>query len=66
MSLINLMKIEYFKVSLPNIYELSLLISFKAFLPSLRVLKISQERKEVIRMVREIREIKVVLELLTI
>ena len=36
---------------------LSLFISVKAFLPSLRVLKTSQVREEIIRMVSVIREI---------
>ena len=43
-----------------NNYDLSLFISIKAFLPSLRVLKISQDREEMIRMVSVIKEIKVV------
>ena len=43
-----------------DIYELSLFISVRAFLPSLRVLKISQEKEEIIKMVSVIREIKVV------
>jgi len=38
-------------------YDLSLLISVKAFLPSLRVLKTNQEREEMISMVSVIREI---------
>jgi len=38
-------------------HDLSLLISVRAFLPSLRVLKTSQEREEMIRMVSVIREI---------
>ena len=42
-------------------YDLSLFISAKAFLPSLRVLKTSQDRVEMIRMVRVIREITFVL-----
>ena len=41
-------------------YDLSLFISFKAFLPSLRVLKTSQDREEIIRIVSIIREIWVV------
>jgi len=41
-------------------YDLSLFISVKAFLPSLRVLKISQVREEMIRMVSVIRDICVV------
>ena len=41
-------------------YDLSLFISFKAFLPSLRVLKTSQDREKIIRMVRVIREMWVV------
>ncbi len=40
--------------------DLSLFISVRAFLPSLRVLKTSQVREEIIRMVSIIREIKVV------
>ena len=43
-----------------DIYDLSLFISVRAFLPSLRVLKISQEKEEIIKMVSVIREIKVV------
>jgi len=38
-------------------YDLSLFISVRAFLPSLRVLKTSQVREEIIRMVSVIREI---------
>ena len=45
------------------IYDLSLLISFRAFLPSLRVIKTSQEREEMIIRVSVIREISVVLKL---
>ena len=41
-------------------HDLSLFISVKAFLPSLRVLKTSQVREEIIRMVSVIREIWVV------
>ena len=41
-------------------HDLSLFISVKAFLPSLRVLKTSQDREEIIRMVSVIREIWVV------
>ena len=37
-------------------HDLSLFISVKAFLPSLRVLKTSQVREEIIRMVRVMRE----------
>ena len=44
-------------------YGLSFFISVKAFLPSLRVLKTSHERNEIISMVRVIRE-KAVLMLL--
>ena len=40
-------------------HDLSLFISVKAFLPSLRVLKTSQEREEIIRMVSVTREISV-------
>ena len=43
------------------IYFESLFISFRAFLPSFRVLKTSQEREMIIRMVSIIREKKVVL-----
>ena len=39
--------------------DLSLFISVKAFLPSLRVLKISQDSEEIIRIVSIISEIKV-------
>ena len=41
-------------------YDLSLFISVRAFLPSLRVLKISQVREEIIRIVSVIKEIWVV------
>ena len=41
-------------------HDLSLFISVKAFLPSLRVLKTSQDREEILRMVRVIREMWVV------
>ena len=41
-----------------DIYDLSLFISVKAFLPSLRVLKTSQESEVIIRMVRVIRDIR--------
>jgi len=41
-------------------HDLSLLISVKAFLPSLRVLNTSQVKDEIIRMVSVIREIWVV------
>ena len=43
-----------------DIHDLSLFISVRAFLPSLRVLKTSQESKVMIRMERVIREIRVV------
>ena len=43
-----------------DIYDLSFFISVKAFLPSLRVLKTSQESEEMIRMVSVIREMRVV------
>jgi len=46
-------------------HDLSLFISVKAFLPSLRVLKTSQVKEEIIRMVSVIREIWVVLILLS-
>ena len=59
MSFINLVKIWYFKVFWEN-YYLSLFISVRAFLPSLRVLKTSQESEEKIRMVSVIKEIWVV------
>ena len=45
-------------------YDLSLFISVRAFLPSLRVLKTSQEREEIIRMASVIKEIKVTSRLL--
>ena len=44
-----------------DIYDLSLVISVKAFLPSLRVLKTWKDREEIIRKVSVIREIWVVL-----
>ena len=43
-----------------DVFDLSLSISVKAFLPSLRVLKTSQDRDEMIRMVSVVREIRVV------
>ena len=39
-----------------DIYNLFLFISFRAFLPSLRVLKVSQEREEMIRNISVIKE----------
>ena len=42
-----------------GIYDLSLFNSLTAFLPSLRVLMVSQDREEIIKMVSVIREIKV-------
>ena len=42
------------------IYDLSLFISIKAFLPSLRVLRTNQEREEIISMLRAISEIRFV------
>ena len=50
------MKILYF-LNFFDIYDLSLFISVRAFLPSLRVLKTSQERVEIVKIVRVIREI---------
>ena len=47
-----------------DVFDLSLSISVKAFLPSLRVLKTSHDIEEMIRMVSVIREIRVVLILL--
>ena len=44
-----------------DIYYISLSISLNAFLPSLRVLKTSQESEEIIRMVSVIREKREVL-----
>ena len=55
-SFINLMKLYIFKDFL-NFYALSLFISVKAFLPSLRVLKTSHVKEEIISMVSVIREI---------
>ena len=49
-----------------SIYDLSLSISVKAFLPSLRVLKTNQESEEIIRMVSVKREKKVTTKLLAI
>ena len=48
------------------IYEESLFISFRAFMPSLRVLKTSQESENIIRIASVRREIKVVSILLAI
>ena len=45
------MKITAFLNVFCDIYDLSLLISVKAFLPSLRVFKASHERDEIIRIV---------------
>ena len=42
-----------------DIYDRSLFNSVRAFLPSLRVIKTSQESEEMIRMVSVIREIRV-------
>ena len=53
------MKNSIFSIDFWDIYGLSLLISVKAFLPSLRVLKISQDREEMITIVSVNREIKV-------
>ena len=44
-----------------DIYDLSLLISVRAFLPSLRVFKTSHEKDVIIRTVSVIRETRVVL-----
>ena len=57
---INLMKNLSLLNDFWDYYDLSLFISVKAFLPSLRVLKTSQDREKMIRKVSEIREIKVV------
>ncbi len=43
-----------------DIYDLSFFISVKAFLPSLRVLKTSHDRNEIISIVSVIRDIRVV------
>ena len=48
-----------------GIYDQSLFISLRAFLPSLRVVKVSQDRAEMIRMISIIKEMKVVSILLT-
>ena len=48
------------------IYDQSLLISFRAFLPSLRVLKTSQESEEIIRILSVVKDIRVVLKQLAI
>ena len=42
-----------------EVYDLSLFISVRAFLPSLRVFKTSQDEKEIIKMESIKREIKV-------
>ena len=57
--LINQMQMLYFLNFFFDIYDLSLFISFKAFLPSLRVLKTSQKREEKIKIVSVIKEIRV-------
>jgi len=49
-----------------DIYGESLLISFRAFLPSLRVRNTSQVREEIIRIVSVIREIIVLSKLVDI
>ena len=54
------MKNTYFLNVFCDIYDLSLFISFRAFLPSLRVIKTSQEREEIIRMESVMSEINVV------
>ena len=46
--------------------DLSLFISVRAFVPSLRVLKTSQESEEIIRMVSVVKDIRVVLKQLAI
>ena len=55
----NLMK-TFFLNEFLRFYDLSLDISVKAFLPSLRVLNTSQDREKMIRMVSVIKEIWVV------
>ncbi|MBW3055466.1 hypothetical protein CU307_07620 [Prochlorococcus marinus str. MU1411] len=62
--LINLGKITILLNFICDIYNLSLLISVKAFLPSLRVLKTSEERENIIRIVSIIREKRVVSKLI--
>ena len=52
-------KTIFLKVSY-DIYDISLFISVRACLPSLRVLKTSQDEKEIMKMVSVIREIIVV------
>ena len=47
-----------------DIYDLYLFISVRAFLPSLRVLRISQDKNAIIKIVSVISEIKVVSKLL--
>ena len=54
------MKNTYFLNLFCNIHNLSLFISVRAFLPSLSVLKTSQERQEIIRMESVMSEIDVV------
>ena len=54
---INLLKILYFEWYWDN-YDPSLFISFRAFLPSLSVLKTSHESEEMIKIESVIREIK--------
>ena len=54
------MKNFLFKNFFCETYDLSLFISVRAFLPSLRVLKTSQDNDETIRVVSVIKEIKVV------
>ena len=54
------MQMLYFLNFFCDIYDLSLFISFRAFLPSLRVLNTSQKREEEIIIVSVIREIRVV------
>ena len=55
--LINPTEIIYFRYFFFDIQDLYLFISLRAFLPSLRVLIINQEREEMITMARVIREI---------
>ena len=54
------MKKTYFLNVFCDIHDLSLFISVRAFLPSLSVLKTSQERQEIIRIESIMSEINVV------
>ena len=53
------MKILYFNFFIDD-YDISLFISLRAFLPSLRVLKTSQQRAKMMRIESVIKEMRVI------